>query len=150
MTYQSVFFLLGTIQDSQIIQLVKFSLLPCIYPSSITWPHLGFVETSFYENMLFYFFLHSLVGLISLQCSILRNALYIRIPDPQYTYVVHIMKAKSQLFFICLAYGFLVFTFLFQGSWIVKQSVGKKACLIGQALEINYFHGKNYLEVSLA
>lgn len=35
-----------------------------------------------------------------------------------------------------------------QGSWIVKQSVGKKACLVGQALEINYFHGKNYLEVS--
>ena len=34
-----------------------------------------------------------------------------------------------------------------QGSWIVKQSVGKKACLVGQALEINYFHGKNYLEV---
>jgi hypothetical protein len=27
--------------------------------------------------------------------------------------------------------------------------VGKKACLIGQALEINYFQGKNYLEVSL-
>lgn len=34
-----------------------------------------------------------------------------------------------------------------QGSWIVKQSVGKKACLVGQALEINYFHGRNYLEV---
>lgn len=39
--------------------------------------------------------------------------------------------------------------FFSQGSWIVKQSVGKKACLLGQALEINYFHGKNYLEVSL-
>jgi hypothetical protein len=37
----------------------------------------------------------------------------------------------------------------FQGSWIVKQSVGKKACLIGQALEINYFRGSNYLEVRL-
>lgn len=36
-----------------------------------------------------------------------------------------------------------------QGSWIVKQSVGKKACLIGQALEINYFRGKNYLEVNI-
>lgn len=35
----------------------------------------------------------------------------------------------------------------FQGSWIVKQSVGKKACLVGQALEINYFQGKNYIEV---
>jgi hypothetical protein len=29
----------------------------------------------------------------------------------------------------------------------VKQSVGKKACLVGQALEINYFRGSNYLEV---
>ena len=36
----------------------------------------------------------------------------------------------------------------FQGSWIVKQSVGKKACLVGQALEINYFRGSNYLEVT--
>ena len=35
-----------------------------------------------------------------------------------------------------------------QGSWIVKQSVGKKACLVGQALETHYFRGKNYLEVS--
>ncbi|XP_059659495.1 protein ENHANCED DISEASE RESISTANCE 2-like isoform X2 [Cornus florida] len=36
-----------------------------------------------------------------------------------------------------------------QGSWIVKQSVGKKACLVGQALEINYFRGKNYLELGI-
>lgn len=36
-----------------------------------------------------------------------------------------------------------------QGSWIVKQSVGKKACLVGQALEINYFRGKNYIEVNI-
>ncbi|KAA3456639.1 protein ENHANCED DISEASE RESISTANCE 2-like isoform X1 [Gossypium australe] len=35
------------------------------------------------------------------------------------------------------------------GSWIVKQSVGKKACLIGHALEMNYFHGKNYLELGI-
>ncbi|KMZ76378.1 hypothetical protein ZOSMA_103G00840 [Zostera marina] len=35
------------------------------------------------------------------------------------------------------------------GSWIVKQSVGKKACLVGQALEINYFHGSNYLELDV-
>ncbi|MCD7470050.1 hypothetical protein HAX54_009613 [Datura stramonium] len=33
------------------------------------------------------------------------------------------------------------------GPWIVKQSVGKKACLVGPALEINYFRGKNYLEL---
>jgi hypothetical protein len=37
--------------------------------------------------------------------------------------------------------------FFSQGSWIVKQSVGKKACLVGQALEVHYFRGKNYLEV---
>ncbi|XP_072057084.1 protein ENHANCED DISEASE RESISTANCE 2-like isoform X5 [Arachis hypogaea] len=36
-----------------------------------------------------------------------------------------------------------------QGSWIVKQSVGKKACLVGQALEIHYFQGKNYLELGI-
>ncbi|XP_064957773.1 protein ENHANCED DISEASE RESISTANCE 2-like isoform X3 [Musa acuminata AAA Group] len=36
-----------------------------------------------------------------------------------------------------------------KGSWIVKQSVGKKACLVGRALEINYFHGTNYLELGI-
>ncbi|KAJ4971215.1 hypothetical protein NE237_004314 [Protea cynaroides] len=36
-----------------------------------------------------------------------------------------------------------------KGSWIVKQSVGKKACLVGQALEINHFRGKNYLELGI-
>ncbi|CAN6462197.1 unnamed protein product [Victoria cruziana] len=39
--------------------------------------------------------------------------------------------------------------YISKGSWIVKQSVGKKACLLGQALEINYFHGKNYLELGV-
>lgn len=34
-----------------------------------------------------------------------------------------------------------------QGSWIVKQSVGKKSCLIGHALEVQYYRGTNYLEV---
>lgn len=29
----------------------------------------------------------------------------------------------------------------------MKQSVGKKACLVGQALEVHYFRGRNYLEV---
>ncbi|GJV76706.1 enhanced disease resistance 2-like protein [Tanacetum coccineum] len=33
-----------------------------------------------------------------------------------------------------------------QGSWLVKQSVGKKACLVGQALEVTYYRGENYLE----
>lgn len=36
-----------------------------------------------------------------------------------------------------------------KGSWIVKQSVGKKACLVGQALEIRYTRGKNYLELDV-
>jgi hypothetical protein len=36
-----------------------------------------------------------------------------------------------------------------QGSWIVKQSVGKTACLIGEALEISYYNGKNYLELDV-
>jgi hypothetical protein len=43
---------------------------------------------------------------------------------------------------------FKLIPYISKGSWIVKQSVGKKACLIGQALEINYFRGKNYIEVT--
>ncbi|XP_028944380.1 protein ENHANCED DISEASE RESISTANCE 2-like isoform X1 [Malus domestica] len=44
---------------------------------------------------------------------------------------------------------FKLIPYISKGSWIVKQSVGKKACLIGQALEINYFHGKNYVELGI-
>ncbi|KAK9128059.1 hypothetical protein Syun_016856 [Stephania yunnanensis] len=44
---------------------------------------------------------------------------------------------------------FKLIPYISQGSWIVKQSVGKKACLVGQALEINYFRGKNYLELGV-
>ncbi|XP_044481652.1 protein ENHANCED DISEASE RESISTANCE 2 isoform X2 [Mangifera indica] len=44
---------------------------------------------------------------------------------------------------------FKLIPYISKGSWIVKQSVGKKACLIGQALEINYFHGRNYLELGI-
>ncbi|GAV84151.1 PH domain-containing protein/START domain-containing protein/DUF1336 domain-containing protein [Cephalotus follicularis] len=44
---------------------------------------------------------------------------------------------------------FKLIPYISQGSWIVKQSVGKKACLIGQALEVHYFRGKNYLEVEI-
>ncbi|KAF2300607.1 hypothetical protein GH714_014464 [Hevea brasiliensis] len=44
---------------------------------------------------------------------------------------------------------FKLIPYISKGSWIVKQSVGKKACLIGQALEINYFHGTNYLELGV-
>ena len=39
------------------------------------------------------------------------------------------------------------FMWFSQGSWIVRQSVGRKSCLVGQALQMNYFRGKNYLEV---
>ncbi|KAK4760588.1 hypothetical protein SAY87_005481 [Trapa incisa] len=44
---------------------------------------------------------------------------------------------------------FKLIPYISKGSWIVKQSVGKKACLIGQALEINYFRGSNYLELGI-
>ncbi|KAI3461423.1 hypothetical protein Pfo_018086 [Paulownia fortunei] len=44
---------------------------------------------------------------------------------------------------------FKLIPYISKGSWIVKQSVGKKACLVGQALEINYFRGKNYLELGI-
>ncbi|XP_062092946.1 protein ENHANCED DISEASE RESISTANCE 2-like [Humulus lupulus] len=44
---------------------------------------------------------------------------------------------------------FKLIPYISQGSWIVKQSVGKKACLIGHALEVHYFRGKNYLELEV-
>ncbi|KAJ7970446.1 Protein ENHANCED DISEASE RESISTANCE 2-like [Quillaja saponaria] len=44
---------------------------------------------------------------------------------------------------------FKLIPYISKGSWIVKQSVGKKACLLGQALEVNYFRGKNYLELQI-
>ncbi|CAI9091109.1 OLC1v1026045C1 [Oldenlandia corymbosa var. corymbosa] len=44
---------------------------------------------------------------------------------------------------------FKLIPYISKGSWIVKQSVGKKACLVGQALEVNYFRGKNYLELDV-
>ncbi|XP_058204629.1 protein ENHANCED DISEASE RESISTANCE 2-like isoform X2 [Rhododendron vialii] len=44
---------------------------------------------------------------------------------------------------------FKLIPYISKGSWIVKQSVGKKACLVGQALEINYHRGKNYLELGV-
>ncbi|PHT46838.1 hypothetical protein CQW23_15996 [Capsicum baccatum] len=44
---------------------------------------------------------------------------------------------------------FKLIPYISKGPWIVKQSVGKKACLVGQALEINYFRGKNYLELDI-
>lgn len=44
---------------------------------------------------------------------------------------------------------FKLIPYISKGSWIVKQSVGRKACLVGQALEMNYFRGKNYLELGV-
>ncbi|KAK6144803.1 hypothetical protein DH2020_021623 [Rehmannia glutinosa] len=44
---------------------------------------------------------------------------------------------------------FKLIPYISKGSWIVKQSVGKKSCLVGQALEVNYFRGKNYLELGI-
>ncbi|XP_019436279.1 PREDICTED: protein ENHANCED DISEASE RESISTANCE 2-like isoform X3 [Lupinus angustifolius] len=44
---------------------------------------------------------------------------------------------------------FKLIPYISTGSWIVRQSVGKKACLVGQALEMNYFQGKNYLELGV-
>ncbi|KAL5990627.1 hypothetical protein ACLOJK_011530 [Asimina triloba] len=44
---------------------------------------------------------------------------------------------------------FKLIPYISKGSWIVKQSVGKNACLVGQALEINYYQGPNYLEVGV-
>ncbi|KAI3731002.1 hypothetical protein L1987_62185 [Smallanthus sonchifolius] len=44
---------------------------------------------------------------------------------------------------------FKLIPYISKGSWLVKQSVGKKACLVGQALEVNYCRGKNYLELDV-
>ncbi|KAL2465109.1 Pleckstrin-like proteiny (PH) and lipid-binding START domains-containing protein [Abeliophyllum distichum] len=44
---------------------------------------------------------------------------------------------------------FKLIPYISEGSWIVKQSVGKKACLIGQTLEVRYFRGNNYLELDI-
>lgn len=38
---------------------------------------------------------------------------------------------------------------IFQGSWIVRQSVGSTPCLLGKAVDCNYIRGPNYLEVKL-
>ncbi|XP_051129354.1 protein ENHANCED DISEASE RESISTANCE 2-like isoform X2 [Andrographis paniculata] len=36
-----------------------------------------------------------------------------------------------------------------KGSWIVRQSVGSTPCLLGKAVDCNYFRGANYLEVDV-
>ncbi|KAK7315502.1 hypothetical protein VNO77_34052 [Canavalia gladiata] len=44
---------------------------------------------------------------------------------------------------------FKLIPYISKGSWIVKQSVGNKACLLGQALKICYVRGRNYLELDV-
>lgn len=44
---------------------------------------------------------------------------------------------------------FKLIPYISKGSWIVKQSVGKTACLLGRALEVNYYRGRNYLEIQV-
>ncbi|KAM7267530.1 hypothetical protein ACFE04_009696 [Oxalis oulophora] len=44
---------------------------------------------------------------------------------------------------------FKLIPYISKGSWIVKQSVGKKACLIGHAFDVLYFRGTNYLEIEI-
>ncbi|KAG6410114.1 hypothetical protein SASPL_128163 [Salvia splendens] len=44
---------------------------------------------------------------------------------------------------------FKLIPYISKGSWIVRQSVGRKSCLVGQALQMNYFRGKNYLELGI-
>ncbi|MCO5606865.1 hypothetical protein L7F22_061056 [Adiantum nelumboides] len=36
-----------------------------------------------------------------------------------------------------------------KGSWIVRQSVGSTPCILGKAVDCNYFRGKKYLEVDV-
>ncbi|GFP79339.1 protein enhanced disease resistance 2-like [Phtheirospermum japonicum] len=36
-----------------------------------------------------------------------------------------------------------------KGSWIVRQSVGSTACLLGKSVDCNYIRGHNYLEIDV-
>ncbi|OAY45877.1 protein ENHANCED DISEASE RESISTANCE 2 isoform X2 [Manihot esculenta] len=44
---------------------------------------------------------------------------------------------------------FKMIPYIAKGAWIVKQSVRKRGCLVGKALDVNYYRGKNYLEVEI-
>ncbi|CAN6565811.1 unnamed protein product [Malus baccata var. baccata] len=44
---------------------------------------------------------------------------------------------------------FKLIPYIVKGSWIVKQTVVKKPCLVGQLVEVHYFRGKNYLELGI-
>ncbi|KAG6487930.1 hypothetical protein ZIOFF_056668 [Zingiber officinale] len=92
----------------------------------------------------------------------------------QFFFIVHIQVPGSTLYSLALYYltdgplenapllhnfvrgddayrnsRFKLIPYISKGSWIVKQSVGQKACLIGQALDINYFRGSNYIELAV-
>lgn len=62
---------------------------------------------------------------------------------------MYVKKIKTVPLTLCNLLTMPIPCFFYKGSWIVKQSVGKKACLIGQQLEMNYYRGNNYLEVKL-
>jgi hypothetical protein len=36
-----------------------------------------------------------------------------------------------------------------QGGWLVRNAVGQRACLVGEALHITYHHGPTYLELDI-
>merc|ERR1711915_599167 len=36
-----------------------------------------------------------------------------------------------------------------KGSWIVRQSVGSTPCILGKAVDCNYYRGQKYLEVDV-
>ncbi|XP_041997049.1 protein ENHANCED DISEASE RESISTANCE 2-like isoform X2 [Salvia splendens] len=67
------------------------------------------------------------------------------------------MPLKETPLLECFIYGdnafrdsrFKLIPYISKGSWIVRQSVGRKSCLVGQALQMNYFRGKNYLELGI-
>ncbi|KAL4279189.1 hypothetical protein GQ457_03G027590 [Hibiscus cannabinus] len=79
---------------------------------------------------------------------------------PRYTLAMYYMM-KSPLADHPLLYKFVngddafrnsrfkVIPFISKGSWMAKQSVRKRASLLGQSLEIHYFRGKNYMEVDV-
>ncbi|KAG6412705.1 hypothetical protein SASPL_125390 [Salvia splendens] len=69
--------------------------------------------------------------------------------------IVSVSPSLSLFFFERYIYNafrdsrFKLIPYISKGSWIVRQSVGRKSCLVGQALQMNYFRGKNYLELGI-
>lgn len=96
-----------------------------------------------------------------------------RVPDP-FFFIVNIQVPGSTTYSLALYYmitsplsdfpilenfvsgddrhrnaSFKLIPHIAKGPWIVKQSVGKTACLIGQALEITYHIDKTYIELDV-